>query len=54
MGAIGEAGQKYKFTHASLVHQIKQAKLMGYIDQETINAVISSMITSLTFQTVLP
>ena len=27
-GQIGEAGQKYKLTHVSLIHQIKQAKIM--------------------------
>ena len=43
-GQIGEAGQKDKLTYVSLMHQIKQARLTGYTDQEVINAVISSMV----------
>ena len=36
-GQIGEAGQKDKLTYVSLMHQIKQARLTGYTDQEVIN-----------------
>ena len=50
-GAIGEAGQKSKLTYFILVHQIKQAKLIGYTDQEIINAVISYVLPSLTPRT---
>ena len=52
-GQIGEAGQKDKLTYVSLVHQIKQARLTGYTDQEVINIVISSMVPGLTLRTVL-
>ena len=52
-GQIGEAGQKRKLTYVSLMHQIKQARLTGYTDQEVINAVISSMVPGLTLRTVL-
>ena len=52
-GQIGEAGQKDKLTYVSLMHQIKQARLTGYTDQELINAVISSMVPGLTLRTVL-
>ena len=43
-GQIGETGQKDKLTYVSLMHQIKQASLTGYTDQEVINAVISSIV----------
>ena len=36
-GQVGEAGQKDKLTYVSLMHQIKQARLTGYTDQEVIN-----------------
>ena len=52
-GQIGEAGQKHKLTYVSLMHQIKQARLTGYTDQEVINTVISSMVPGLTLRTVL-
>ena len=52
-GQMGEAGQKDKLTYVSLMHQIKQARLTGYTDQEVINAVISSMVPGLTLRTVL-
>ena len=35
------------------MHQIKQARLTGYTDQEVISAVISSMVPGLTLRTVL-
>ena len=40
-------------TYVSLVHQIKQAKLVCYTDKEITNAVISSMSPSLTLRNVL-
>lgn len=52
-GQIGEAGQKDKLNYVSLMHQVKQAKLTGYTDQEVINAVISAMIPGLKLRTVL-
>ena len=52
-GQIGEAGQEHKLTYVSLMHQIKQARLTGYTDQEVINTVISSMVPGLTLRTVL-
>ena len=52
-GEIGEAGQKDKLTYFSLMHQIKQARLTGYTDQEVINVVISSMELDLALRTVL-
>ena len=52
-GTIGENGQKAKLTYVSLAYQIKQAKLMGYTDQDITNAVISFMSPSLTLRTVL-
>ena len=52
-GQIGEAGQKDKLTYFSLMHQIKQARLTGYTDQEVINVVISSMELDLALRTVL-
>ena len=45
-GTIMEAGQKDKLTYVSLVHQIMQAKPMGYTDQKITNAVISSVTPS--------
>ena len=52
-GEIGEAGQKDKLTYFSLMHQIKQARLTGYTDQEVINVVIISMELDLALRTVL-
>ena len=52
-GQIGEAGQKDKLTYVRLMHQIKQARLTGYTDQEVINALISSMVPGLTLRAVL-
>ena len=52
-GEIGEADQKDKLTYFSLMHQIKQARLTGYTDQEVINVVISSMELDLALRTVL-
>lgn len=39
-------------TYVSLVHQIKQANLIGYTGQKITNAVLGSMSPSLTSQTV--
>ena len=52
-GEIGEADQKDKLTYFSLMHQIKQARLTGYTDQEVINVVIISMELDLALRTVL-
>ena len=52
-GQIDEPGQKKKLAYVILMHQLKQARLTGYTDQEVINAVISSMVPGLTLRTVL-
>ena len=52
-GQIGEAGKKDKQTYVSLMHQIKQARLTSYTDQEVINAVISSVVPDYILCTVL-
>ena len=51
-GQTGEPGQK-KLTHVSLMHQLKEARLTGYTDQEVINGANSSMVPGLTLLTVL-
>ena len=52
-GQIGEANQKGKLTHVSLMHQIDEAQETGYEESEIVSSVIRTMIPSLTLRNVL-
>ena len=51
-GTMREASQKDKLTCVTLIHQTKQAKLIGYTDKKITNSVIS-LSPSLPLRTVL-
>lgn len=40
---MGEAGQKDKITFVSLMHQINEAKVVGYDDDDIMNGVIRAV-----------
>ena len=50
---IGEVGQRDKISYVSLMHQINEAKLSSYDEDDIINSVIRAMAPSLTLRNVL-
>ena len=52
-GQIREGGQRNKISYVSLMHQINEAKLSSYDEEDIINSVIRAMTASLTLRNVL-
>ena len=52
-GQIHEVGQRNKISYVSLMHQINEAKLSSYDEEDIINSVIRAMTASLTLRNVL-
>ena len=49
-GQIGEPGQRDKLTYVSLIHQIRDAQVAGYKEEEIVSSVINCIVLSLTLR----
>ena len=52
-GQLVEIGQRDKISYVSLMHQINEAKLSGYDEEDIINSAIRAMTPSLTLRNIL-
>ena len=52
-GIVGNSGQKDQISFASLIHQINDARIAGYSDNEIVVGVLKAMLSYLCLKNVL-